>query len=425
MTIDLTDALGLGAKIAAGETTAVAAAEAAFQRIDARDADVRAWKTLDRERALAEAAARDAEAPRGPLHGVPVGVKDVIDTADYPTGYGSSIYEGARPAADAACVALLREAGLVVLGKTVTTEFAMRTPGVTMNPHNPAHTPGGSSSGSAAAVADGQVPLAIGTQTSGSVIRPAAFCGAVGYKPTWGYTPRAGLKMLSESLDVIGGMARSAPDAQALAQAMAGRPVAPAAAADAPPRFGVCRTAAWPTIEHAGAAALEQAADICRAAGAVVADLLMPAPFADALDAHDIVMTYEARRMLAFERVNHWDRLSPALQEVMQRGGAASAADYAQALGVRAACRARFAEAFRDVDVLLTPAAPGEAPEGLSFTGSPDFNRIWTFVGAPCLTVPGLTGPKGLPVGVQVVAALGDDDKAVAAAEWLRLRLAE
>lgn len=418
--VDLTDALALGREIAAGRTTAVKAAEAALARIEARDGVVRAWKTLDPEQALAEAAARDRETPRSPLHGVPFGVKDVLDTADLPTGYGSPIHEGARPAADAASTALARAAGLVVLGKTVTTEFAMRTPGATTNPHNPAHTPGGSSSGSAAAVGDLQVPLANGTQTSGSVIRPAAFCGVVGYKPSWGAVPRAGLKMLAESLDTIGAMAHSPADAQALVQAMAGRIVRPTAPATGPMRIGVCRTAAWPQIEHAGAAALEAAAARAGAAGATVVDVELPAPFAEALAAHDLVMTYEASRMLAFERARHWDALSPALQDVLNRGLAASAADYQAALATRRACRGSFRDVFREVDVLLTPSAPGEAPGRLDYTGAPEFNRIWTFVGAPCVTVPGLTGPTGLPVGVQIVAGLGDDDRAIAAAGWLQ-----
>jgi len=418
--VDLSDALALGREIAAGRTTAVKAAEAALARIEARDGVVHAWKTLDPEQALAEAAARDREAPRSPLHGVPFGVKDVLDTADLPTGYGSSIHEGARPAADAASTALARAAGLVVIGKTVTTEFAMRTPGATTNPHNPAHTPGGSSSGSAAAVGDLQVPLANGTQTSGSVIRPAAFCGVVGYKPSWGAVPRAGLKMLAESLDTIGAMAHSPADAQALVQAMAGQDIRPTAPAAGPMRIGVCRTAAWPQIEHAGAAALEAAAAAAGAAGATVVDVELPAPFADALAAHDLVMTYEASRMLAFERTRHWDALSPALQDVLGRGLAASTADYQAALATRRACRASLGDVFHEVDVLLTPSAPGEAPARLDYTGAPEFNRIWTFVGAPCVTVPGLTGPQGLPVGAQIVAGLGADDRALAAAGWLQ-----
>jgi len=419
------DALDLGAAIAAGRVTAVQAARAALDRIAEREPEVHAWKTLDAERALAEAAARDGERPRGPLHGVPVGVKDVIDTHDLATGYGSPIHEGFRPGADAACVALLRAAGMVVIGKTVTTEFAMRHPGATANPHNPGHTPGGSSSGSAAAVADGHVPLAIGTQTSGSIIRPASFCGAVGFKPSWGAVPRAGLKMLAESLDVIGAIARSPRDAHAFAQAMAGLPVAPAAPSERPPTFGLCRTAAWPAIEHAGAAALDAAAAAARDAGATVIDVELPAPFAEALAAHDVVMTFEAARMLAFEREQRWSMLSPALRDVLGRGAARAEADYREALAVRAACRAQFAEAFERVNVLLTPAAPGEAPAGLDFTGAPEFNRIWTFAGAPCLTVPGLKGPLGLPVGTQIVGRIGHDADAVAAAGWLHRVLTE
>lgn len=417
--VDLTSALALAQSIAKGETTAVAAVEAALARIDARDGDVRAWKTIQPEKTLAEAAKRDAETPRGPLHGVPVGVKDVIDTHDLPTGYGSPIHEGKQPAADAACVAQLREAGMVVLGKTVSTEFAMRHPGETRNPHNLDNTPGGSSSGSAAAVADGHVPLAIGTQTSGSVIRPASFCGVVGFKPSWGAVPRGGLKMLAESLDVIGAMANTAADAEAFTQAMSGREIAPTGPAATPPRFGIAHTKAWASIEHASAAALEAAADACRTAGAEVIDVELAPPFADALHAHDVVMTYEARRMLAYERTECWDQLSPALQAVMDRGAQFSHQDYLDALKLRSRCRHTLAQAFADVDVLLTPSATGEAPAGLDFTGTPEFNRIWTFTGAPCVTVPGLTGPLGLPVGVQIIGKLGQDATAIAAAGWL------
>lgn len=421
--INLRDALALGRSIASGAVTAEAAASAALNRVEARDGAIFAWKTVHPEQVLAEARARDAAQqsgqPYGPLHGVPVGVKDVIDTADLPTGYGSQIYEGAQTAADAACVALLREAGMVVLGKTVSTEFAMRTPGATRNPHNTGHTPGGSSSGSAAAVADGHAPLAIGTQTSGSVIRPASFCGVIGYKPSWGAVPRGGLKMLAENLDVIGAMANSPADARAFVQAMAGAAITPMPPLNAPPRFGIARTNAWSNIEHAGAAALETAAAACRDAGATVVDIELPPPFADALAAQDVIMTYEGRRMLAHERTMHWEQLSPALQDVMERGAACTADDYAAALKTRGGCRHALASAFANVDVLLTPAAPGEAPKGLDFTGSPDFNRIWTFAGAPCVTVPGLTGPAGLPIGAQLIGKLGGDDALIAAAEWL------
>ena len=261
-------AIEAGKAIAAGRLTSEALVRAYIDRIAAQELSVGAWIAFDPEQALAEARARDAEAPRGPFHGVPVGVKDIIDTHDLPTCYGSPIYAGYRPAADAACVALLRAAGMVVLGKTVTTEFALRHPGKTRNPHNREHTPGGSSSGSAAAVAAGMVPLAIGTQTSGSVIRPASYCGCVGYKPTFGRIPRAGVKLLSESLDTIGVMARTVDDAAAFAAVLERTPIAPLPTLDEPPRFGFCRGPAWPEAEPATERALAAAAERLRDAGA-------------------------------------------------------------------------------------------------------------------------------------------------------------
>src|SRR5215216_600925 len=245
------DPLSLSAReaaqqIAARRLSAEALVAACLDRIAAREAAVGAWHHLDREAALEAARQRDREAPRGPLHGLPIAVKDLIDTADMPTGYGSPIYQGHRPAADAACVALARSAGAVVLGKTVTTEFACFTPGKTANPHNLAHTPGGSSSGSAAAVAESMAPLAFGTQTAGSVIRPAAFCGIVGYKPSFGTIPRAGVKMLCDSLDTVGTMARNVADAAFFAGVIAGRPeLRDVAPSEAPPRFGLYRTPMW------------------------------------------------------------------------------------------------------------------------------------------------------------------------------------
>lgn len=418
--IPTTDALAAGRAIADGTLTAHDLVSACLERIREREPDVLAWKHLDAEAALAEAAARDAERPRSPLHGVPVGVKDVIDTADMPTGYGSPIHEGARPAADAACVALLRAAGMVVLGKTVTTEFALRHPGATRNPHDPGHTPGGSSSGSAAAVGAGMVPLAIGTQTAGSVIRPAAYCGVVGFKPSYGTVPRAGLKMLAESLDTIGTMAHSAADAAAFVRAMAGLPVTAPAPADAPPRLGLCRSPAWPEIEPAGEQALLEAARLAERAGARVVEVELPAPFADALWAQDTIMPYEAARMLAWERETNGPMLSEPLSKVLAAGLDCPPADYRRARRVQAACRAAIADLFGTVDCLLTPAAPGEAPKGLGWTGNPVFNRLWTLTGVPCVSVPGLTGPTGLPVGIQLVGPLDDDDRVIAAADWLR-----
>src|SRR5436305_2194735 len=261
-------------EIASGRLTAEALASACLDRIAAREGVVGAWHYLDRDAALAAARQRDAEPPRGPLHGIRLAVKDLIDTADMPTGYGSPIYEGHHPAADAACVALARAAGAIVLGKTVTTEFACFTAGKTANPHNPAHTPGGSSSGSAAAVAAGMVPLAFGTQTAGSVIRPASYCGVVGFKPSFGVIPRAGVKMLADSLDTIGTMARNVADAAFFAGVLGGRPgLRDVAMPDAAPRFGLYRTPMWDEAEPSTGAALDHARAALERAGARVADI--------------------------------------------------------------------------------------------------------------------------------------------------------
>ena len=395
-------ALEAAAAIAAGETTSEALVRSCLERIDEREEAIGAWIHLDRDLALAEARARDAGPTLSPLHGVPVAIKDVLDTAPMPTGYGSPIYAGHRPRADAACVALLRAAGMVVLGKTVTTEFAYRHPGKTRNPVNPGYTPGGSSSGSAAAVADFMVPLAIGTQTAGSVIRPASYCGAVGYKPAYGTINRAGLKILAESLDTIGVFARSVADAALFVDILAGRPPE-AVTADRPPRVGVCRTPAWSLAEPATRAALEDAAGRLERAGALVEDMALPPPLTDAAGAQETIQTYEAWRALSHERQVHADQLSDAIKEQLKRGGDCPPERYAAALETASRCRSAVGAVFSEFDVLLTPSAPGEAPRGLASTGNPIFNRPWTLLGLPCTSIPSFTGPQGLPVGVQVV----------------------
>ena len=412
-------ALRAGAAIAAGQLTSVALTEACLARIAERDDAVGAWIHLDPEAALDEARKRDSEEPRSALHGVPVGVKDIIDTHDMPTCYGSPIYSpGTRPAWDASCVALLRNAGMTVLGKTVTTEFAMRHPGKTRNPSDPGRTPGGSSQGSAAGVADHQVPLAIGTQTAGSVIRPASFCGAVGYKPTFGLIHRSGVKPLSESLDTIGSLARSVEDAAAFARAMAGLPFSTVEPARA--RFALCRSPAWPEVQPASEAAMERAVG---AAGDRIPAIELPSPCEDLLIAHDVIMAYEAARALAHEHFNHADELSEAILKVIGTGEAFFHTRYLWARDVQAGAAAAFNDIFGGTDVLITPAAPGEAPEGLGWTGTPEFNRIWTTIGAPCVTLPGVAGPNGMPVGVQLVGRPGHDDALLAAAAWLHPRL--
>jgi amidase len=418
-------ARALARDIAAGRTSAEAAMRGCLDRIAAREAAVGAWQHLDPEAALAAARRADGEAPRGPLHGVPIGVKDLFDTADMPTGYGSPIYDGHRPAADAACVALARAAGAIVVGKTVTTEFACFTPGKTANPHNPHHTPGGSSSGSAAAVAAGMVPLAFGSQTAGSVIRPAAFCGCVGYKPSFGLIARAGAKALADSLDTVGLMAATVADAAFFAGVLTDRPdLRDAAPPPAPPAFALYRTPMWERAEPEAGAALDRAAEALRRAGAAVGELAPPAEHRGLNAAQDRIMGYEAARALAYERIYRSAQLSPRLGQMLDAGMAVGAAEYDAARAEAAAARAGLAGFFGPYDAVLTPAAPGEAPAGLGYTGDPVFNRMWTLLGTPCVTLPAHRGDRGLPVGVQLVGRIGDDARLMSCAIFLEQALA-
>ncbi|HVB17851.1 MAG TPA: amidase, partial [Stellaceae bacterium] len=367
----------------------------------------------------------DNSEPSGPLHGVPIAVKDLLDTADMPTGYGSVIYEGHRPAADAACVALARAAGAVVVGKTVTTEFACFTPGKTANPHNPAHTPGGSSSGSAAAVADFMVPLAFGTQTAGSIIRPASFCGVVGYKPSFGLIARAGAKMLADSLDTVGMMARDVADAAFFAGVLSGRrALRELAMPAAPPRFGLYRTPMWDEAEPSAIAAFERARTALENAGAWVAEIAVPPEHRGLTAAQDLVMGFELVRSLAYERIMHSAELSPRLGQMLDAGMAVGADAYDAAKAETAAARARLDAFFGPCDAMLVPAAPGEAPQGLGYTGNPVFNRMWTLLGVPCVTLPALWGESGLPTGIQLVGRIGDDARLMAASLFAEQALA-
>jgi Asp-tRNA(Asn)/Glu-tRNA(Gln) amidotransferase A subunit family amidase len=414
----------LAAQLRRREISASDVVEASLARIAEREPSIHAWATLDAEFARHQARALDAGPVRGPLHGLPIGVKDIIDTADLPTECGSPIDRGRRPQADAACVALARAVGAVVLGKTVTTEFAMYTPAATVNPRNGAHTPGGSSSGSAAAVADGMVPLAFGTQTAGSIVRPASYCGIVGYKPSFGLVPRAGVKLMAESLDTVGALARSVADAALLVGAIAGRPAlldVPSLAT--PPRIGVCRTGDWPSVEPAAQTAFDRAAQALEAAGARVRAVDLPQRFAALGAAHAAIMSFEAARSLAHERRVHADRLSARLRAELDAGAAVPVERYDEAQRLALECRAQLAGAFADCDVLLAPSTTGEAPRGLDSTGSPIMNRVWTLLHAPCVSVPAGQGPNGLPLGVQVVGRGGEDARALAAAQWIAARL--
>jgi len=413
-------------EIAAGQLRAEALMTACLERIAAREPEIGAWQCLDPEAALEAARRCDASAPSGPLHGIPIAVKDLIDTADMPTGYGSAIYARHRPGADAACVALARAAGAIVMGKTVTTEFACFTPGKTANPRNPAHTPGGSSSGSAAAVADRMAPLAFGTQTAGSVIRPAAFCGVVGYKPSFGTIPRAGVKMLCDSLDTVGTMARNVADAAFFAGVVAGRPeLRDIAPPEAPPRFGFYRTPMWDEAEPEAAAALDHARAALERAGARVEEIAVPEQHRRLTEAQQSIMGFELVRGLAYERLQHSAELSPPLAQLLDAGLAVGAPEYDAAIAETAMSRARLDGFFGSCDAMLTPAAPGEAPRGLGHTGNPVFNRMWTLLGVPCVTMPAVWSESGLPTGIQLVGRIGDDARLMAAALFAERALEE
>jgi Asp-tRNA(Asn)/Glu-tRNA(Gln) amidotransferase A subunit family amidase len=408
--------------IAAGTITSAALVTACLERISARESNVRAWEYLDPAQALAQARACDRQPAQSPLHGVPIGIKDLIDTADMPTSYGSPIYAGHRPAADAACVALLRAAGAVILGKTVTTEFAMFTPGKTANPHNPAHTPGGSSSGSAAAVADSMVPLALGTQTAGSIIRPASFCGVVGYKPTHGQFAIAGIKALSQTLDTLGGFARSVADCALLRAVLVGGP-RQLPNLEQTPRIGLCQTPQWLHATTEARNALESAGQRLAAAGASVRVVVLPADFTNLAAAQETIQVFEGARCCAYELTQHREQLSAKLLELLAPAEGISYSMYAEALALAATCRQHLETIFTAHDVLLVPSAQGEAPEGLDATGNPLFNRMWTLLHTPAVSLPGAMGPHGLPVGVQVIGPCGQDDRVLAIAAWMHERL--
>jgi Asp-tRNA(Asn)/Glu-tRNA(Gln) amidotransferase A subunit family amidase len=411
-------ALAAARLIARRELSCEQLVRACLARIQQREAVVGAWTQLDPEKVLEEARVLDSGALRGPLHGLPLGVKDLIDTRQYATAYGSPIYSGHRPAWDAACVARARAAGALVLGKTVTTEFATYHAGKTANPHHPGCTPGGSSSGSAAAVADFMVPLAYGSQTAGSVIRPAAFCGVVGYKPSYGLICRAGVKSLSESLDTLGVLAREVGDAAFFAGVLAGRDLLPALGAAAP-RVGLCRTHEWAQASVKTQQLLEAAAAALAVAGAKVVDITLPDEFTALTQTQSEIMAYEAAQALAFEVESCADQLSPKLRELIAQGRAVSPARHDDNLQRAARCRRQLADLFREVDVLLSPSTIGEAPEGLAATGDPLFNRMWTLLGTPCIHLPCAHGPQGLPLGVQAIGASGADRALLSAADWM------
>ncbi|HEX7052466.1 MAG TPA: amidase [Burkholderiales bacterium] len=418
-----------------GLVTSEQLVEACLERIAEAEPGVQAWTYLDRDHALEQARSRDEHRagghPLGPLHGVPVGIKDIIDTADMPTEDGTVLHAGRTPLRDATAVALLRAAGAVILGKTVTTECAYFAPGKTRNPHNPEHTPGGSSSGSAAAVAAGMVPLALGSQTNGSVIRPAAFCGVYGFKPTHGLVPRGGILRLSRALDHVGVFARTLEDVALAVEQLTGfdgadPDTAPRARVPfletlaqeppLPPTLAFIKGPAWERAEPDTRAAF---AELVEALGERCVEVELPETARNALDWHRTIMAAEMAMNLDAEWERGRDKLSEQLRSLLEHGRAVPALAYQKALARIPTLNEGFGEIFQRCDAILTPSAPGTAPKGLHSTGDPSFCTLWTLCGMPALNLPVMQGENGLPLGVQLVGPRGGDARLLRTAKWL------
>ncbi|MEQ1717420.1 MAG: amidase [Hyphomicrobium sp.] len=425
------------ARLRAGTLTSHALVSACLARIKERTQAVDAWAFIDANKVLKEARDADAERARAggkvqPLAGLPVGIKDLIDTAEYPTGYGSEVFKGHYPSADAIVVGELKRAGAIIMGKTVTTEFAFFGPGKTRNPRNTDHTPGGSSSGSAAAVADFQVPLALGTQTAGSVIRPASFCGTIGFKPTFGYISRTGIMAQSPPLDTVGGYARSVEDIALLIDCISAydprdgdmtstpKPslqTALGAKLDRPPRFAFIKTPSWPNADDSAKRVFEAYAGSFGAKAEVV-ETALPADFDAALRLQQIVQFADIARNFGPIADKNPDKISAKLKATIAEGRGFSPSDIAAARAERDPLYDALRPILVNYDAILTPAAPGAAPGGLASTGNPMFNALWTYLGMPCISLP-LLEVDGLPLGVQLVAARGDDAGLLRVAKWL------
>ena len=410
-------------RIRGGELTSEALVRACLARIEEREGTVAAWEYLNPAQALAQARACDRMTERGALHGVPVGFKDICDTADMPTGYGSRARQGHRPAIDATCVALTRSAGGVVLGKTVSTEFAGRYAGKTANPHDPLRTPGGSSSGSAAAVADFMVPLATATQTGGSVIRPAAYCGVFALKATFGHLSFEGIRHGAEAFDTLGCMARSVEDLGLYRAVLMGVKPEPLPTAPASPRIAFCRTFRWEEADEATRRSLEDGAGRLSRAGAAVSELSLPQGFEEIYELAWTVMNFEYARNVSPEWREQPDNVSSAMRKMIEASQGIPLARYIAALERIDSLRAEIQEIAAGYDALLTPSAIGEAHVGLGDTGPVTFNVLWNVLGMPCVTIPAFKGPNGMPIGAQLVAARHRDEALLAMANWAADRL--
>jgi Asp-tRNA(Asn)/Glu-tRNA(Gln) amidotransferase A subunit family amidase len=397
-------------RIDAGDLSADAALAQSLEATNAHEKSIGAFVCRD-QNARAQGA--------GPLRGIAVGIKDIMDTVDFPTEMGSPIYRGFRSRGDAAVVMLLKQAGATILGKTTTTAFASSDPTPTLNPHNHGHTPGGSSSGSAAAVGAGMIPLALGTQTGGSVIRPASFCGTAAIKPSYRLLPTVGVKCYSWTLDTVGLFASGVDDVARGLAAMTGRPGLLLPTSLPTPRIGVVTQDFADAPEAAGAEALQMAAKAAERAGATVRTLALNEITAEAWRIHPVVQEFEAHQALAWEYRENYDTLAPNLRGRLDESKGGTAAEYDAAMDVAGRARHALANLFNEVDVILTLSAPGAAPKGLGSTGDARYNRLWTLMGVPCVNVPAFTADGGLPVGVQVIARYGADAQALAAARFV------
>lgn len=429
-------AVEAAAQIKAGALTSRELVDACLARIEATDGAIGAWVALDADHARAQADAMDDlrrfGKPVGALHGVPVGIKDIFDTVDMPTCFGTPIHEGRQPEADSAVARKLREAGCVILGKTVSTEFAFMHPAATVNPHDLKRTPGGSSSGSAAAVAAGHVPAAIGSQTNGSTIRPASFCGVYGLKPSRGIVSRGGALQTSKTLDQVGVFGRSLADVGTLTDTLAGcDPADPTTYARPKPALfkgahddvPVEPLFAWfdlPYADRLDEASREAFEDVIATLGGQVERFPAPESFPDLIAYHKVIHEYEICRHLKDDLEGHWDRVSDTLKPVIEQARTLSDDQYAEAIGMVGAAEGYFAELFNDVDAVLTPASQGIAPLMSAGTGDPVFCTVWTMAGLPCVTLPLLGGEDGLPIGIQLVGSMEQDDRLLRTANWMQ-----
>lgn len=414
----------IAAAVNAGKATCEEVTRACIERIAAREKDVQAWQYFDADQALAAARALDRSGKKGPLLGVPFNVKDIIDTGDMPTEYGSPIYKGFRPRADASCVAMSRKAGAVLLGKAVTTEFANFHPSRTKNPLDLTRTPGGSSAGSAASVADRMVALSVGTQTSGSTVRPASFCGVYGFRPTYGELRCAGVMEAAASLDTVGLIARSVEDVALYRDVLLGEKPVAVANDLPPPRIGFCRTHLWSLLEPTTQKLFEDAAGALARAGAKVSEVTLPPAFDGIPEAHRLISGFEFARNLAWEVENHWEEISVTLRDGRLTDGiTCSYETYLESRRLAEDCRQQIGPIMENYDVLLTACATGEAPVGFATTGIAKLALIWTTMHVPAISVPAFKGPAGMPIGAYIVGKRSRDRELFAHARWIQRAL--